>query len=345
MSQTPGRAKRLESGISFCLLVALLLIALGVLIKQSHSDMSRFGINEHVGGPAAGRQTIGPAAADALSVAPAGYGAAWEVSTYTEESLYEKIDGKAPFYTDAGFEKLLTRRFSSKDNQQLSMELYVFDMGNIRNAFSVYSRQKRPHVEPLAGVRFGYRAANARYFVHGRYYCELVGSSEADELHKAMEELSKNVRKSLGVDGNSEMPELSLFPSEDLVPNSYKLFIGDAFGFDGLSGTFSAGYEIKGRNITAFISNRSSRQAARKLVERYSDFLIGTGGSAKQTDNEKLKALEARVIDVYGFVEIIFAAGPYTAGIHEAENQELAEEFASTLAEKLGTQGKLETNE
>jgi hypothetical protein len=45
--------------------------------------------------------------------------------------------------------------------------------------------------------------------------------------------------------------------------------------------------------------------------------------------------LEGKVVDFYGTTEIVFAVGPYVAGIHEAENQQAAEQLAERLFDKL----------
>ena len=48
-----------------------------------------------------------------------------KLETYNADSLYEKIDGKAPLYTDTGFEKLFTRVFKDNSQDGQNFEIYV----------------------------------------------------------------------------------------------------------------------------------------------------------------------------------------------------------------------------
>jgi hypothetical protein len=187
-------------------------------------DMSRFGIGATTAELLTQKKTEEAALG---SLAPSGFEALSETETYTAENLYEKINGKAPLYTESGFEKLFTQRFASRDRENLWMELFVYDMANIRNAFSVYSTQKRAGVEMLsfAYPRFHYKTGNGLYFVHGKYYVELVGSSKSTKLLGAMVEVTQKISSTLPADGNTGAFEakMALFPKGNIVPGSIKL--------------------------------------------------------------------------------------------------------------------------
>jgi hypothetical protein len=212
MDSTSGRAKKLESAIGVCLLAILFLIALTVLIKQSDYDMGRFGIEKAI---------TEPITAKLRSLAPSGFEMLSE-EVYLAGNLFEKINGKAPLYIESGFEKLFTQRLINKENKDLWMELFIFDMASLKNAFSIYSVQRRPDVEFLPDVQFGYRTTDSAYFVHGKYYIEFIASSKSDELFKAMMEVANNIQTNLPVDKVTEISELTLFPQDNLVTDSLK---------------------------------------------------------------------------------------------------------------------------
>ena len=213
--------------------------------------------------------------------------------SYIPENLYEKIDGKAPLYIESGFVKLFTQRFVSENDDSLWFEVFVFDMAAAKNAFSVYSVQKRADVETFPSMQFAYRTSNALYFVHDRFYVELVGSSESADLFGAMAEVADKLagpafllsQESRG--GKvTEIPELTLFPQENIVAGSAKLYLSDVFGFDGFSDTFVCQYKVGEESVTAFLSRRPSPQDARTTAENYYNFLIDNGGKAKPTSDE-----------------------------------------------------------
>jgi len=328
MPLAAGRNRRLESAVSILLLVVLFLIALAVLIKQADVDMTRFGLG-------AAAQPDSLQAPDLAALTPDGFKELSSPLVYTAGNLYEKINGKAPLYLDAGFLKLFTQRFVSRTDENLWMELYLYDMAGLKNAFSVYSVQKRADVETLSTMQFAYKTTNALYFVHGRYYVELLGSAESPDLLEAMKNVADSITAGLKVDEEARIPELDLFPTDNLVSGSFKLSLKDTFGFADLTDTFTCRYELNGQSVTAFISTRSDPKNAKKIAVSYSDFLIENDAKPKSTTNETIKKVAARVLDFYDTTEIVFFLGPFVSGVHEAEDQKTAEEVAVMLINRL----------
>ena len=335
MDLFPGRAKRLESAISICILAILFLIGLGIFIKQFDVDMSRFGISTELDTGTIRQPPL-------RSIVPAGFEALSEITSYNPENLYEKINGKASLYIESGFEKLFTLRFVSTSNESLWFELFVYDMAAVRNAFSVYSVQIRAEAGILPAFAYAYKTGNALFFVHGRYYIELVGSAESGELFKAMTEVAQKIRSNLTVDDDTRIAELALFPQENLVAGSIKLYLANAFGFEGLTDTFTARYQIDDETITAFISKRSDLQDAGAVAKSYYNFLIENGATVENTAD---KALKGKIVDFYDTTEIVFATGSFVAGIHEAENQQAAEKLAIRLINKLNETAKAKNDD
>ncbi|MHC4461735.1 MAG: DUF6599 family protein [Planctomycetota bacterium] len=319
MRSVPGRAKHLESAISICLLAILFLIAVGVFIKQMPKQKK-----------------------DLSFLLPYGFKTLSEIEVYNSGNLYEKINGKAPLYIDAGFTKLSTQRFASQADENLVMELYIFDMARARNAFSVYSVQKRAEVETLPDMEFAYKTSNALYLTHGEYYIELIGFSESDELFAAMAEVTRKIRTNLVVHDDTGIPEIEYLPQDNLVPGSIKLYLTSAFGFEGLTDIFAAKYEFNGETITAFLSKRPDPRDAEVVAESYRNFLIENGATARKTAK---KILEGKVLDFYDTTEIVLSIGPFIIGVHEAENQQSAEKLAVMLINKLSEAAKAVNND
>lgn len=333
MDSIKGKPKKFESVVGLSLLAILIIITITILITQSEYDMTLFGVGTAVSDPGTEKISL-------TSLAPAGFEPLSE-ETYLADNLYEKINGKAPLYIEAGFVKLSTARFVNKNDEGLWMELFIFDMANIKNAFSVYSVQRRPGVEILPDMQFGYRTTDAPYLVHGKYYVEFIASSKSDELFKAMIETAQKIQANLPIDVDTEIPELSYFPQDNLAAGSHKLYLESAFGFEGFSDIFTAQYKFGDQTITAFLSRRPDPQDARLVAKSYHKFLIENGGVAKPAIN---KILKEKVVDFYDTTEIVSATGPFVVGIHEAENQQYAEKLATILINKL-SQAKAMSND
>ncbi|MHC4075407.1 MAG: DUF6599 family protein, partial [Planctomycetota bacterium] len=120
MASHAKRSRVLESAVAIGLLMVLVIIGASVFIKQSHyasADMNGL---------------------DWGLLLPQGYEKLSDVEIYDSDNLYEKINGKATLYTESGFRKLFTQRFANSLDKSLAAELYLYDMGEAKNAFSVY---------------------------------------------------------------------------------------------------------------------------------------------------------------------------------------------------------------
>lgn len=311
-----GRARTLESVVGVLILLILVATAVGIYFIQRDFNMTRFGIaseQEQQGNfPSVGKAEI-----------------------YNNDNLYEKIDGKAPMYQEAGFVKLTTQRFAAKSNSELGFELYIYDMNNAKNAFSVYSRQKRADATDLGASAFGYVAGNAICISLGKNYVEMIGSAESNELVDGMKSIAKDLSTKLKPTNKDKIVELGYFPTEGTVTGSWKLQIDNAFGFDGLTDAYSAQYKSGDKTVSIFFSRRKNADEAKTVAKNYYDFLITNGAKAVTVDSEILKSAGASVVDFYGSFEIVFPAGIFVGGVHEADNKQAAEKGAEVLIGRL----------
>ena len=126
MNSSEARPTRIETIISIMLIIILILISIGVFIKQFDYDIKKFGIVTDVGKKVETPE-IDIENLDIISLAPDGYKKYLNSETYTSDNLYEKINGKAPLYLDAGFNKLLSQRFASIDDEKQWLEVFIYE--------------------------------------------------------------------------------------------------------------------------------------------------------------------------------------------------------------------------
>jgi hypothetical protein len=316
------KSRRTETVIGIIILVVLVSIAAVVISKQFDSDISRYGI-------------VQPGSEFQLqSQAPAGFVSLSETESYAPGTLYEKINGKAPLYLDAGFVQLKTQLFMNSSDEKLWMEVFLFDMGKTKNAFSVFSVQRREDTQALEflPINFGYKTSNGVYFSYGKYNVEMVGSAESNVISKALVEVAKKLVEGLTIDENDTIQELSLLAGEDIIEGSIKYELSGAFGYEGLNNTLTYKYKSIDENITVYFSKCSNENEAQELFKSYYDFLIENGYEDIGVD---FCGVNGKVVDYYGFKEIIFHDGIYIGGVHEAENQQAAIQAALVLKESL----------
>ena len=251
---------------------------------------------------------------------------------FNKDNLSEKINGKAELYLSAGFKNLTCQRFNKQGDPDSWLELFIYDMGDIKNAFAVYSVQKREGFSPLELSGYSYQTENALFFVSGRFYLEITSSKVSGSLMDSMLSFSKDFIKKTGA-VEKLIPDIKLFPAKNLDENSIILFPSNAFGFDRLNMVFAADYKTKEGKIKVFLSRRKNKAEAAELAKSYSDFLSSLGGRETKSDTGFGNTKIIEIMDAY---ELIFTNGPFLAGVHSAENPKEAEKLASALNIKLG---------
>ena len=314
-----GLAKipRHEAIISVCLTVILCGVAVAVILPQ---------FNRQQAGGDRLEETI-------ARLTPKGFTALSGVEIYNEDTLYEKIDGRAPLYTETGFEKLFTRLYKNDSNEAISFEVYIYDMAKPENALAVYSQQKREDAENLDDVDFGYRTSNALFYSLGRYYLELVGSAESAELLDAMAELAGQIKDALPAQDSVKTEEMEILQKAGSQAGSIKFSTDNTFGCKELTGIFSAIIKIDGKAVTIFLGKRTDEKEAAALVGIYSKFLKDLG--ATESAASGLPVESAKCFDFSGPVEVVFNNGRFLAGVHDSADAETAAKAAKILNDIL----------
>jgi hypothetical protein len=247
------------------------------------------------------------------------------------DNLSDKINGKAELYLSAGFLALQCQRFVQDDDPESWMEAFVYDMGTVRQAFAVYSNQRRAEAKTLDLTPFSYHTQNALFFVHGRYYVEIIASVASEVIIDAMVSFGSNF-VSKTPDEKETIHELDFFPREHLQEEGVVLLVSNAFGFDGMKNVFAGRYHVNGEELTAFLTETESGVAAKKLVTAYRAFLVENGGMDILVGSNLHRATLVKIMDTF---DLFFPHGTYVVGVHEAQTQEAAEILALMLAKNL----------
>lgn len=320
---------RLETFISIAVILLLFITGTLIFMKQFRYDPSIFPSGMLLSTPS-GRPLTDKNPESLLSfnnMTPM-----TQPEIFNEDNLSEKINGKADLYLSAGFKSLTSQRFKKPDDPDSWLEVFIYDMGNIANAFAVFSVQKREGFLPLELTRFFYKTENALFFVHGNYYIEITSSKISGALMDSMISFSKDFIKNRNIDEKT-ISEIELFPTEYLDSNSIILFPSNAFGFDRLNMVFAADYKTQKGKFQAFLSRRKDQSEAKELAKSYSDFLVSLGGKAVKSDQLTDNIAIIEIMDAY---ELILSNGSFLAGIHSAEDLNGAKKIMSALNKKLG---------
>ena len=331
MSQKKKKEKKAETYLSLTILVVLAGIGIGIFLAQFSFNPAVFPIVSTIPGAPSLPSAPATQSAELLVSIPKSLAPMSPPEVFTAQNLYEKINGKAELYLSAGFQRLQNQRFTEIDDPNSWTEVFVYDMGNIENAFAVFSTQRRDDAEPVELAQFSYKTKNALFLMHGPYYVEIIAALPSEKVFKVMKLFAENF---IGENRVEVKPiaGLGLLPSHNLDENSISLHSSNAFGYNRLDRVFTAIYKLKDTEIMAFVSKRGTSQEAKALASGYNNFLIEYGGKNIKLD---LEIKSARMVEIMETFELIFTNGPYLAGIHEAADKEKAENLGDILNKKL----------
>lgn len=318
--------------VGTAILILLVLIAAAILLKQARFDESMFdALVMQTGRIDSGAgETSGP---DISSISPEEFSPMSDAETFDRTTLSDKIDGKADGYLDAGFLRLTCRRFVSDSRQDQWFEFYLYDMEIPRNAFSIYSKQKRDGVADQDFTEFAYATENAVFFATGRYYIEIISAAQDPDLVASMIQMSKNFIRKYAA-GSVTLPELAYLPTEGLDTKSVSLIPKDGFGYSGFDNIFTGTYEIEGNRVMAFVSIRETPGAATALAKGYDDTLSEFVGDERiAPETRQLPGLV--IVDLFGEYEMFFTKSNIIAGVHGVADKAVGERLAESLYNQI----------
>ena len=345
MDQAKKRHSRCETLVGLAILLVLAGIAVGVFLKQFRYDPAIFAAGTPAGAVAVQSGDLGGALV--LTAFSSGDMVALGVQErFDPEDLSDKINGKAETYLSAGFVELHCQRFSSRDDAQMFVEVFAYDMHRPSNAYTVYSSQMRSDVELLDLADFAYRTENALFFAHGQYYVEIIAGTDKTDMAQAIRSFSQLAGPMLAfarsfvknVPADTEvMEELALFPDEGLRKGGVTRTSADQFGVPGFGSVFHALYIVEGKEATAFLAKQDSPSQAAGLVAAYCDYFRKFGGK------ELTPAVDipgARMLEVDGIFKLVFARGNLVAGVDQSLSKAAAETVAALLYRNLAEAGQ-----
>jgi hypothetical protein len=322
-----------EQSAGLIILLCLAGIAAGVYFKQ-------FSFNPAVlaaatVAPEAVKTSAAPASGEAPPALPPALTVMSAPENFGPDDVYNKIDGKADLYLTAGFVHMTCQRFALKATNDDWMEWFVYDMGALPQAFSVFSLQRRAEGQTVGLTPFAYQTDNAIYFVSGRYYVEAVTAMPVPAMMTGMMAMARSF-VAAHPPGPSVIPELKLFPPENLEADSQGLQMADAFGFDGFTNVFTAKYQVPtgatNVEVLAYLEIAKTAADATALRDAYRSFLLSNGGREMDADNATGLGKPVNFMDS---IEVVFAESNIVAGVHAAPDAASAAKVSQKLADSL----------
>jgi hypothetical protein len=159
---------------------------------------------------------------------------------YNKKTLFKHIDGQAELYLKYGFQKSVFAIYQNRKNQKDQIELDIYDMGNVLQAFGIFSRF-RSEDRPGGFGLDSYLDDHSALFYQGKYYVMFYAAEPNPDL---LRQFSKLV--SLKISDPSPPPkEIGYFPKNGLKPGSIQYFSEGLLGHQFLKRGFQGVYMEK----------------------------------------------------------------------------------------------------
>lgn len=253
------------------------------------------------------------------------------VFSYTPDTLYEKIDGRADAYLQFHVVGLTFGTYHHQSETERMIDVYWYDMGKPENALGIYRTEASPEGTPVSFGRDGYQIGGAVFFWKGPSYVQVLPSTTDLDDAMASLEIAMCLAERIK-DTGEESWALAVLPQSRRAPDSFKYIAKDAFGLDFLKDVYTADYDLDGELITLFIHRADDAASARALFDKYVRFFDDYGRVVwKEPDGSRPIVAG----DVAGMIDVVFVKGRYLGGVASASNAEAARKAGVTFYQEL----------
>jgi hypothetical protein len=254
---------------------------------------------------------------------------------YSPETLYEKINGRAPAYLDFGFRELQCRTFAVVDQPEEFVDVFVFTMGSPLDAFGIYSMENVGAGKALDFVSDGVRDDLGCYFRRGDAYVQVNGSSDSASVQQLVNKVARElaVRLPANEQGLQAKEALSL---EGMREETMTYISENAYGQETLRGVFEAEIERGGSVFRVFVMRTDTPGTALEAWENLRGFYQRFGKIVK-TEGDAKEGSAWFVGESFGQTAGIYFRGQLVGGSMDAGGMATAEnllrELTSTVEE------------
>jgi len=256
------------------------------------------------------------AAAPTCNLVP-GWTAQGKARSYTQDNLFEYMDGNAEGYLLYGFQ---TMQGVTCEKGPVTLVIDISDFGDADSAYGMFSATHDPG-QPMVKIGMSAQIVPRRaLLVKGKYYAEIAANPEGDYTGTLREWIAA-IEKTL--DGSSDPPvALAWFPAEK--QQSLRLVPESVLGI----GLLKRGYVAQYDAGKAFVVEEESVASATALMGKLRARLAGTSPAAVADEG-------FQAVDQYLGKLCIFRKGKYVAGYGNVADGQDGIALATALAARI----------
>jgi hypothetical protein len=245
----------------------------------------------------------------------AGWVRSTEPEVFDPDTLYEYIDGQAPFYLDYGFREVATAEYTAGDR---SMVMDIYRMAGPEEAFGIFAAERTTDDRPVDIGAEASVGANVLGFWKGTFYVKLVSYAVGPGIEEALVSVARSVADRIP-GGSGPLPLFELLPEENRVTGSER-FIPTAFlGQSYLVRGYQVDYDRDGITYRCVLVETESPDAANEALDRYAAFLESQGGAVSRGQDDP------HLVTARGdTTSVLFTTGELLAGVMDSPDPDTA---------------------
>ena len=255
---------------------------------------------------------------------------------YTKKTLFERINGQAELFFKYGFQKSVSAIYENKKKEGNQIELDIYDMGNVLQAFGIFSRFRNEDQPGGIGLD-SYLDDQSALFYTGKYFVMLYATETNPSILKAV---AKRISSKI-LDHSPPPKEISYFPKQGFRPGSVQYFseglLGHQFLERGFQGTYMEKVKAEDKEFTIFLAIFKNSPKAIGALKAYKNHLNQKGKTDPGGSNRFGPALLKGEDPYQGKVAVV-PQGFYLAGavgfINEVEAESLLAELIKNITLK-----------
>lgn len=229
------------------------------------------------------------------------------VQTFTDENLYEKINGQAEQYRKFGFVELT---FATLQRGPLTLDLYLYDQASFANALGLFAEQRGARAVVAEGPVFFTPSTLGASGMVGQHVFHALGDDENPELAAKGKQIATALA-TLDAGGATPAPFLALNESMGIPFERVGFVSIDAFQFEFAKRFWFAGTGAGEERL--FVHVAESEAAAQALFASFH--------AEQQEEYEVVESSEGSALYKHEFLKTFFAlrtSGVHVYGIEEA---------------------------
>ena len=174
---------------------------------------------------------------------PEGWRQVGSPQVYNQKNLFNRINGQAELFFKYGFQKSVFTIYQNKNNSKDQIELDLYDMGNVLQAFGILSRFRTGDRPAGVGLE-SYLEDTSLVFYKGRYFVMLYATEADPSLLKRM---AMTISSSIA-DSTPAPREIDYFPKDGLKPGSIEYHPEGLLGYQFFKKGFQGVYIQKNQD-------------------------------------------------------------------------------------------------